>query len=139
MLRTNSKKYLNNIQNYILDSIDGEGYDIKTETEKLQFLFDCFEVEFNYKNNKLRYPNFQNRFANWLQGLPSSISIPHQYNKILELSKNLLEVDTLSEKLEDQIIKNYWSFMAYHIIKLKNKQKHNARDRHKPAFKLTIH
>jgi len=123
MLKTNSKKYLNNIQNYIIDSIDGEGYDIKTETptEKLQFLFDCFEVEFNYKNNKLRYPNFQNRFANWLQGLPSSISIPHQYNKILELSKNLLEVDTLSEKLEDQIIKNYWSFMAFHIIKLKNK------------------
>jgi len=123
MLRTNSKKYLNNIQNYILDSIDGTEYDIKTETptEKLQFLFDCFEVEFNYKNNQLRYPNFQDRFANWLQGLPSSISIPHQYNKILELSKNLLEVDTLSEKLEDQIIKNYWSFMAYHIIKLKNK------------------
>jgi len=123
MLRTNSKKYLNNIQNYILDSIDGTEYDIKTETptEKLQFLFDCFEVEFNYKNNQLRYPNFQDRFANWLQGLPSSISIPHQYNKILELSKNLLEVDTLTEKLEDQIIKNYWSFMAYHIIKLKNK------------------
>ena len=123
MLKTNSKKYLNNIQSYILDSIDSEGYDIKTEkpTEKLQFLFDCFEVEFNYKNNKLRYPNLQDRFANWLQGLPSAISIPHQYNKILELSKNLLEVDTLSEKLEDQIIKNYWSFMAYHIIKLKNK------------------
>ncbi len=123
MLRTNSKKYLNNIQNYILDSIDGEGYDIKTETptEKLQFLFECFEVEFNYKNNQLRYPNFQNRFANWLQGLPSAINIPHQYNKILELSKNLLEVDTLSEKLKNQIINNYWSFMAYHIIKLKNK------------------
>jgi len=123
MLKTNSKKYLNNIQDYILDSIDSEGYDIKTETptEKLQFLFDCFEVEFNYKNNQLRYPNFQNRFANWLQGLPSAISIPHQYNKILELSRNLLEVDTLSEKLENQIIKNYWSFMAFHIIKLKNK------------------
>lgn len=123
MLRTNSKKYLNNIQAYILDSIDSEGYDIKTETptEKLDFLFDCFEVEFNYKNNQLRYPNFQDRFANWLQGLPSAISIPYQYNKILELCKNLLEVDTLSEKLENQIINNYWSFMAYHIIKLKNK------------------
>ena len=123
MLRTNSKKYLNNIQAYLLSSIDGTEYGIKTDTpkEKLQFLFDCFEVEFNYKNNKLRYPNFQNRFANWLQGLPSGINIPHQYNKILELSKYLLEVDTLSEKLENQIIKNYWSFMAYHIIKLKNK------------------
>ena len=123
MLRTNSKKYLNNIQTYLLSSIDGAEYGIKTDTpkEKLNFLFDCFESEFNYKNNQLRYPNFQNRFANWLQGLPSAINIPHQYNKILELSKNLLEVDTLSEKLEDQIIKNYWSFMAYHIIKLKNK------------------
>ena len=122
MLRTNSKKYLNNIQNYILDSIDGTEYDIKTETEKLEFLFDCFEVEFNYKNNKLRYPNLQDRFANWLQGLPSAINIPHQYNKILELSKNLLEVDNLGEELENKIIDNYWSFMAFHIIKLKNKK-----------------
>jgi hypothetical protein len=123
MLRTNSKKYLNNIQNYILDSIDSEGYDIKTETptEKLDFLFDCFEVEFNYKNNQLRYPNLQDRFANWLQGLPSAIDLPYQYNKILELSKNLLEVDNLGEELENKIIDNYWSFMAYHIIKLKNK------------------
>ncbi len=123
MLKTNSKKYLNNIQNYILDSIDGTEYDIKTETptEKLDFLFDCFEVEFNYKNNQLRYPNLQDRFANWLQGLPSAINIPHQYNKILELSKNLLEVENLGEELENEIIKNYWSFMAFHIIKLKNR------------------
>ena len=123
MLKTNSKKYLNNIQSYILDSIDSEGYDIKTETptEKLKFLFDCFEVEFNYKNNKLRYPNFQDRFANWLQGLPSAIDLPYQNYKILQLSKILLEVYTLTEKQEETIIKNYWSFMAYHIIKLKNK------------------
>jgi hypothetical protein len=123
MLKTNSKKYLNNIQSYILDSIDGTEYDIKTETptEKLDFLFDCFEVEFNYKNNQLRYPNLQDRFANWLQGLPSAINIPHQYNKILELSKNLLEVENLSEKQENEIIKNYWSFMAHHIIKIKNR------------------
>lgn len=123
MLKTNSKKYLNNIQSYILDSIDSEGYDIKTETptEKLDFLFDCFEVEFNYKNNKLRYPNLQDRFANWLQGLPSVINLPYQEYEILQLSKILFEVDTLSEKLKNQIINNYWSFMAFQIIKLKNK------------------
>lgn len=123
MLRTNSKKYLNNIKNYILDSIDGEGYDIKTETptEKLDFLFDCFEVEFNYKNNKLRYPNLQDRFANWLQGLPSVINLPYQEYEILQLSKIFFEVYTLTEKQKETIINNYWSFMAYHIIKLKNK------------------
>ena len=83
MLRTNSKKYLDNIQTYLLSAIDGKDYGIKTDTpkEKLDFLFDCFESEFNYKNNQLRYPNFQNRFANWLQGLPSAINIPYQYNK----------------------------------------------------------
>tara|TARA_R100001443_G_scaffold18806_6_gene30031 strand:+ start:5089 stop:5460 length:372 start_codon:yes stop_codon:yes gene_type:complete len=123
MLKSNSNKYLNNIQSYILDSINSEGYDIKTETptEKIQFLFDCFEVEFNYKNNQLRYPNLQDRFANWLQGLPPAIDLPYQNYKILQLSKILLEVYTLTEKQEETIIKNYWSFMAYHIIKLKNK------------------
>ena len=123
MLKTNSKKYLNNIQSYILDSIDSEGYDIKTETptEKLEFLFDCFEVEFNYKNNQLRYPNFQDRFANWLQGLPSVINLPYQEYEILQLSKILFEVYTLTEKQKKTIINNYWSFMAFQIIKLKNK------------------
>lgn len=123
MLKTNSKKYLNNIQSYILDSIDSEGYDIKTETptEKLQFLFDCFEVEFNYKNNQLRYPNLQDRFANWLQGLPSVINLPYQEYEILQLSKILFEVYTLTEKQKETIINNYWSFMAFQIIKLKNK------------------
>ena len=123
MLKTNSKKYLNNIQSYILDSIDGTEYDIKTETptEKLQFLFDCFEVEFNYKNNKLRYPNLQDRFANWLQGLPSVINLPYQEYEILQLSKIFFEVYTLTEKQKETIINNYWSFMAFHIIKLKNK------------------
>ena len=123
MLKTNSKKYLNNIQSYILDSIDSEGYDIKTETptEKLDFLFDCFEVEFNYKNNQLRYPNFQDRFANWLQGLPSVINLPYQEYEILQLSKILFEVYTLTKKQKETIINNYWSFMAFQIIKLKNK------------------
>ena len=53
MLRTNSKKYLDNIQTYLLSAIDGKDYGIKTDTpkEKLDFLFDCFESEFNYKNN----------------------------------------------------------------------------------------
>ena len=120
MLRTNSKKYLNNIETFILSAIDGTDYDTVTETkkQKLTFLFDCFDSEFNYSNNVKRYPNLQDRFAQWLQGLPSSISLPFYYNDILELSKNLLEVDELSKAKENTICKNYWSFMAYHIIKM---------------------
>ncbi len=120
MLRTNSKKYLNNIEKFILSAIDGTDYGIETETkeQKLAFLFGCFDSEFNYLNNIKRYPNLQDRLAEWLQGLPSSISLPFYYNDILDLSKNLLEVDELSKAKENSICKKHWSFMAYHIIKL---------------------
>lgn len=123
MLRTNSKKYLQNVKSFILESIDGEGYDVATDTdaEKLAFMWDCFENEFNYKNNVLRYPNLQTRFGQWLAGLPTAISLPFAFHEILEVSKKLLEVETLTDKQEDNIIENYYNFMSYQIIKLTKK------------------
>lgn len=53
----------------------------------LSELFNNFESEFNYDNNKKRYPNFTQRFAEWLKGLPSYINIPFYYNDIRELVK----------------------------------------------------
>ena len=81
----------------------------------------CYNSEFNHKYNAIRYPNEQQRFANWLAGLPSAISIPFYYNDIIELAKQLQEVDVYSEKTEQRICDNYFNFMAYHILKLNNK------------------
>ena len=118
MLRTNTKKYQENFKNYILSVIDSEDLpeDIKTDKEKVNFIFERFNSEYNHVNNIRRTPNFQLRFADWLQGL--AINLPYNYNDIIELAKKLLETDQL--KNEDTIIKNYWSFMAYQIIKLKD-------------------
>jgi len=122
MLRTNSKKYLYNIQTFLVDSVDTEGYGMTSEdleaSEKIAFVMDCYNSEFNHDYNVKQYPNEQDRFANWLAGLPSCISIPFYYSGIIALSKKLLEVDTLSEKMEDRICKNYFQHMALHILKL---------------------
>ena len=118
MLRTNTKKYQENFKNYFLEVIKSQDLpeDIKTDKEKVNFIFERFNSEYNHVNNIRRTPNFQLRFAEWLQGL--AINLPYNYNDIIELAKKLLETDQL--KNEDTIIKNYWSFMAYQIIKLKD-------------------
>ena len=121
MLRTNTKKYQENFKNYILSVIDSGDLpkDIKTDKEKVNFIFERFNSEYNYANNIRRTPNFQLRFAEWLQGL--AINLPYNYNDIIELAKKLLETDKL--KNENRIINNYWSFMAFQIIKLKENLK----------------
>ena len=93
--------------------------DIKTDKEKVNIIFERFNSEYNYANNIRRTPNFQLRFAEWLQGL--AINLPYNYNDIIELAKKLLETDKL--KNENRIINNYWSFMAFQIIKLKENLK----------------
>ena len=119
MLRTNTKKYQENFKTYFLEVIKSEDLpeDIKTDKEKVNFIFDRFNSEYNHANNIRRTPNFQKRFAEWLQGLP--LNIPYTYNDIIELAKKLLETDQL--KNENKIIQNYWIFMALQIMKLRDK------------------
>ena len=118
MLRTNTKKYQENFKNYFLEVIKSQDLpeDIKTDKEKVNFIFERFNSEYNHANNIRRQPNFQMRFAEWLQGL--AINLPYNYDDIIELAKKLLETDQL--KNENRIINNYWSFKAYQIIKLKD-------------------
>ena len=123
MLRTNSKKYIANIENYLIDAIYTEEHktEATTDAQKIAFLMSCYDSEFNHKYNAIRYPNEQQRFANWLAGLPSAISIPFYYPDIIELAKQLQEVERYNEKTEQRICENYFNFMAYHILKLNNK------------------
>ena len=123
MLRTNSKKYLANIQNYLLDAINTDDHktEATTHAEKIAFVMACYNSEFNHKFNQARHPNEQTRFANWLAGLPSVLNIPFYNDDIINLAKELQEVETYAEKMEQRICDNYFNFMAYHILKLNQK------------------
>ena len=125
MLRTNSKKYLSNIQNYLLDAINTDDHETEatTHAEKIAFVMSCYESEFNHKYNQARHPNEQTRFANWLAGLPSVLDIPFYNDDIIKLAKRLQEVETYpnEKNTTKNIVENYFNFMAYHILKLNSK------------------
>tara|TARA_Y100000310_G_C20179516_1_gene577460 strand:- start:139 stop:522 length:384 start_codon:yes stop_codon:yes gene_type:complete len=124
MLRTNSKKYLQNIERYLLEQIDGTDYKVKTDTplEKMNFVFDCFEKEYECEYERRRTPNNQKRFADYLSGLPSCINIPCYYVDIIALAKELQEVKgDFTKAQEEKICSNHFNFMAYQIIKLKDR------------------
>jgi hypothetical protein len=125
MLRTNSKKYLSNIQNYLIDAINTDDHktEATTHAEKLAFVMACYDSEFNHKYNQARHPNEQTRFAHWLAGLPSVLNIPFYNDDIIKLAKRLQEVETYpnEKNTTKTIIDNYFNFMAYHILKLNSK------------------
>ena len=112
------------MEKYLLGQIDGTDYGTTTDTpqEKMQFVFDCFTKEYECEYAKRRTPNYQQRVGEWLSGLPTCINIPCYAYDILELAKERQEIkgDT-KEKWEEAVLKNYFNFMAYHLIKLHNK------------------
>ena len=120
MLKTNSTKYQLNFKKYILSVIDSEDLPSKTmsDKEKVFFIMDRFAREYCYPQNLDRYDNNMTKLmTEWLSGL--AINIPYTYCDIIKLSKELLETDTL--KNEDEIIENYFNFMAIQIFKLANR------------------
>ena len=120
MLKTNSTKYQLNFSKYILSVIESEDLPSETMTnkEKVFFIMDRFVKEYCYQQNLDRHDNDMTKLlAEWLSGL--AINIPYTYCDIIKLSKELLETDTL--KNEDEIIENYFNFMAIQIFKLANR------------------
>lgn len=112
------------INEYILDAIDGTGYNIshfQNDKEKLQFLKTTFESEYSWALKKY---SVQNALSMWLTGLPSCINIAFNNHDILDLAHewgSLPENSTVRQ--ENKILTNYWQFMAVQILKLFRKHK----------------
>jgi hypothetical protein len=116
-MKTNTKQYLKNISIEIFDAIeDLEG---NTKKEKLQTMVKRFDQEYNYKYNKLRCPNLQQRFSQWLQGLP--LNLPYDCYDIRKLAQRVHETDELTEKQYLKIEQNYWNHISFHCLKLARK------------------
>jgi hypothetical protein len=116
-MRTNTKQYLKNISIEIFNAI--EDLDGSTKKEKLETMVKRFNQEYNYKNNKLRWPNLQQRFTHWLQGLP--LDLPFNWYDVRKLALRVHETDELTEKQYLKIEENYWNHMSFHCLKLARK------------------
>lgn len=126
MTRTNTKEFMNIVTTYIIDAISWDGYDIDlseaTDKEKLQFVADRFDNQYNYPQNKIIFPNIQDRLADWLKGLPSVINIDFENYRILELAREWGTLEEhANERQEDKIIANWFNFISFKILQVMRK------------------
>jgi hypothetical protein len=107
---------------YILDCIDGEGYDrhLFTPSVKLQFLMDCFKSEFCHPYEVKRHRgNVVSILAEWIAGLPSAFTVDFQNYDILQLGKKFgMLPSNPTEEQEDEMLQNFFRTVAEHTIEL---------------------
>lgn len=127
MKRKSQDQKVTFIYPYILECIDSDGYEIKTETEveKLNFLYNTFIKEYWYKENQIYYhSNIITAFASWLQGLPSSFGVDFENYRIIEIAKKWGSIPAdANDKQEDKILDNWFNFIAINTFQLFKKYK----------------
>lgn len=100
----------------IIDNIDFDAYGINNDGylyDKIKTLYNIFKREYVHANNQ--HLSEQKLFAEWLQGLPSVLSVPFYYNEIIENA----EKAGIKIKNEEQFCANYWSNLSNAFFTLK--------------------
>lgn len=113
------------VKAYILEAIDNEDYDdakeLKTDKEKLQFLFDTFKGEYGWS---IKLCGMNKAFADWIAGLPSSFNIDFENYKILDLARAWGSIPKdATEAQEDKILLNWFNFITVKTFQLFRKHK----------------
>ena len=120
MLRTNSKKAIENIRAYVMAIFNGENYDIETPAtfeETATIIYNTFAEEYLYEYNRRR--NEQEVFTEWCAGLPSIIDTCYYYNRpAVEDLGNILE-ETAEEraKYTEEDAERVLTYLIYREIK----------------------
>jgi hypothetical protein len=113
-MKLHHTKYKENYKRYILDTIelDGQENPLITDEEKIKYIFDRFDSE--YGRAIERYGKVR-AMTEWLQGL--ALDIPYMYVEIIDLAIDMGSIDpNPTDKIENKVIENYFSFMANIIL-----------------------
>lgn len=113
----------NKVFSYILQAIDGEGYErtFSNDTERLQFLADTFKSEYGWYAEQVGHLK---AFREWLMGLPSSFNVDFENYRIIEIAKEWGSLSpNATERQEDKILDNWFSFIANKTFQLMKKHK----------------
>ena len=121
MTKLHHTEYKKNYKNYILSTIeeDSEGKPIKTDAEKIKYIFDRFYSEYGWNIERV---GKQKAMAEWLSGL--ALDIEYYNLSIVELAIKMGSVEeNPSDKMQGKIIDNYWNFMANVILGFEPKER----------------
>jgi len=107
----------------IIDAIDFEGYGDDAEKfedyplyNKIQKVYSIFREEYVHDNNM--HTNQGILFKEWLQGLPSILTVPFMNYIILANAKDA-DFDLDTETKEDLFLDSYWMRLTYAFFTLK--------------------
>ena len=119
MTKLHHTEYKKNYKNYILSTIetDGEDKPLKTEKEKIDYIFNRFNSEYGFMIERV---GEQKALAEWLSGL--ALDIEYYDDAVVDLAIKLGSINSdPSNKLRTQVSQNYWNFMANVILSFKPK------------------
>ena len=120
-MKLHHTEYKKNYKNYILNTIeeDGEGKPLKTDQEKIKYLFDRFNSEYGWHINQVG--KYQ-AMTNWLAGM--ALNIECYYSDIIPLAIKMGSLEeNASQKLKDKVCDKYFPFMANVILSFEPKEK----------------
>ena len=101
---------------YILDSVYSDVIDTESMTDKdrIEFLLDTFFEEM-YKNDRRKMCVYY-LLREWLQGLPSAISVAFSYYDISETGKSLGYCK--DARSEARFVNSWWDRLSFNILRL---------------------
>ncbi len=106
-------------ENIIINNIDFDGYGLNNDMylyDKIKTLYNIFVSEYGHE---IKRRGELYAFKEWLQGLPSVLTVPFENYKILldaEVYGNF-KLDT--EEQENNFLENYWLNLAKAFFTLK--------------------
>ena len=122
MLKTNSKKAVANIRQYIVDIYNDEEQDTKQNApfeEIAKTVYNAF-IEQKWSFEKRRYnANEQSAFEDWAQGLPSILDTCYYYNRPAkaDLQAILEQTDQEANKYSESQAQTTLTYLIYREIK----------------------
>lgn len=128
MLKTNSKKAMENIKNYIINNYDDSSYVGYGLTESLTewkdqkaFILKCFKEEKYSKIQDFKYYHYNeyNAFRDWCQGLPSVLDTCYYYNRsaVDDLAVILEETEEEKKKYTEEQAEEKLTYLIYRELK----------------------
>lgn len=121
MLKTNSKKAVENIRAYIVENFEPCGYDFNgNETDFVsvaQFVYNCF-IDEKVKFDRRRMTE-QSLFFEWCSGLPSILDTCYYYNRsaVDDLAVILEETETEKARYTETQAEERLTYLIYREIK----------------------
>ena len=124
MLRTNNKRFLENLKNYIIDNFNYEDYEDMTLTynDICNIILERFREEYR-SEYKIKHHTECQSFISWCAGLPSILDTCYYYNRsaVDDLGNLLEETEEQRNKYTEQQAEEILSRLIYREL---NKQEY---------------